>query len=310
MLPTLNMRIAILGSRGLVGDALARNMDNVALLLSRRECDLTDTSRLAWLLRREGIDVVINCAARVGGIQLNRTEPYTMYRENLEVSHSVLQASLQADVTDLVLFCSNCAYPESAPQPYKEGNLLIGEPVKANKGYAAAKIASVHAGQAAEDQFGMRVYHPIPCSLYGLADNYHPNNSHFIPAVIRKVSEAIDQDLESITFWGTGRPRREFLFADELASAISMMLQKQYSRNPLNMGTGVDTPIHDIVKMICEHAGFKGHILWDETKPDGAQRKLLDSSLLKSWGWVPHEPLGDTLCRTYDFFKSSSDIRK
>jgi len=304
------MRIAILGSSGLVGDALARKMNNVVLMLSRNECDVTDTSKLASFLYRERIDVVINCAAKVGGIQLNRTEPYTMYLENIQIGHSVLQASLEAEVTDLVQFCSNCAYPECAPQPYKEGSLLMGEPVNANKGYAAAKIGCFHAGQAAEQQFGLRVYHPIPCSLFGLADNYHPNNSHFISAVIRKISEAVDQRFGSITFWGTGTPRREFLFADELASAITLMLQNQYSFNPLNIGPGVDYPIRDIVSIICDHSGFRGQILWDETKPDGAHTKLLDSSLLKSWGWLPSESLVDTLCQTYDFFKNSSNIRE
>jgi GDP-L-fucose synthase len=213
-------------------------------------------------------------------------------------------------VTDLVQFCSNCVYPVNAVQPYKEVDLFMGEPVKANKGYAAAKIACVHAGQAAEDQYGLRVYHPIPCSLYGFSDNYDINNSHFIPAVIRKISEAVDQDVEAITFWGSGTPRREFLFADELASAINIMLEKQYSYHPLNIGPGVDTPIRDIISLVSDHAGFKGEVLWDENKPDGALRKLLDSSLLKSWGWLPSESFVDTLCKTYDFFKASPTVRK
>ena len=304
------MRIAVLGSRGLVGDAIARTMDNVVLVLSREECDVNDTSKLISFLRREKINVVINCAAKVGGIQLNRTEPYTMYQLNSQIGSSVLEASLQSGVTDLVQFCSNCVYPVNAVQPYKEVDLFMGEPVKANKGYAAAKIACIHAGQAAEDQYGLRVYHPIPCSLYGFSDNYDINNSHFIPAVIRKISEAVDQDLEAITFWGSGTPRREFLFADELASAINIMLEKQYSYYPLNIGPGVDTPIRDIISLVSDHAGFKGEVLWDENKPDGALRKLLDSSLLKSWGWLPSESFVDTLCKTYDFFKTSPTVRK
>lgn len=299
-----------MGSRGLVGDAMARTKNNVVLALSREDCDVTDTSKLASILRREKIDVLINCAAKVGGIQLNRTEPYTMYQTNSQIGYSVLQASLQSGVTDLVQLCSNCAYPANAIQPYKEVDLLMGEPVKANKGYSAAKIACLHAGQAAEDQFGLRVYHPIPCSLFGLADNYDPNNSHFIPAVIRKIKEAVEQKLDTITFWGTGTPRREFLFADELSSAINIMLDKRYSYYPLNIGPGLDTPIRDIITIISAHAGYKGQILWDQTKPDGALKKLLDSSLLKSWGWLPSESFVDTLCKTYDFFKSSPNIRK
>jgi GDP-L-fucose synthase len=304
------MRIAILGSHGLVGEAMTRTMDNVVLALSREVCDVTDTSKLISLLRREKIDVVMNCAAKVGGIQLNRMEPYTMYQANSQIGYSVLQACLQSDVTDLVQLCSSCAYPADAIQPYKESELLMGEPVKSNKGYAAAKIASLHAGQAAEDQFGLRVYHPIICSLFGLADNFNPNDSHFVPAVIRKIKEAVDQSLDTITFWGTGKPRREYLFADELSSAINMMLERRYSYLPLNIGPGVDVPISDIISTISCHAGFKGHILWDETKPDGALKKLLDSSLVKSWGWLPAEPLVDTLCKTYDYFKSSSNVRK
>jgi len=303
------MRVAVLGSRGLVGDAIARRMDNVVLLLSREVCDVNDSARLITLFRNEKVDTVINCAARVGGIQLNKNEPYTMYDTNTRIGNSVLAACLKSGVTDLVQFCSNCAYPARAIQPYKEIDLLMGEPVKTNKGYAAAKVACLHAGQAAEEQFGLRVYHPIPCSLFGLRDNYDVSNSHFVAAVIRRINNAVKQCHETITFWGTGTPRRELLYADELSSAISIMIERRYSYHPLNIGTGIDTPIRDIIEVIADHAGYRGRVLWDETKPDGAYQKLLDSSLINSWGWHPSESMDDALCKTYDFFSSSADMR-
>jgi GDP-L-fucose synthase len=301
------MRSAILGSKGLVGDAFSRNCSHAVLFLSRQDVDLLDTAALSDLLIANRIDTVVNCAAKVGGIELNRSEPYNMFTYNISISLSVLQASISAGASNLVQFCSNCAYPVSAHQPYKESTLLDGPPYHLNKGYAAAKLSALKAGQCAEDQGLIRVFHPIPCSLFGLRDNYSLNNSHFIAAVIRKVYSAVSLDDKKIEFWGTGNPYREFMFADHLVSAIDHLLEKQLSYDPVNIGTGVDTPIKDIIEHICTYSGYRGSIYWDHSKPDGALHKLLDSSILYSHGWEPPLDLLSRLSETFDYFVSNQD---
>jgi len=299
------MRSAILGSNGLVGDAFARNCTHAVLLLSRQDVDLLDTSTLSDLLIANRIETVINCAANVGGIEINRSEPYNMFSSNISVSLSVLRASISAGVSNLVQFCSNCAYPVSAQQPYKESTLFDGPSHHLNKGYASAKLSALQAGQCAEDQGLIRVFHPIPCSLFGLRDNYSLNKSHFIAAVIRKVHSATSRGDKEMQFWGTGTPYREFMYADHLVSAIDLLLENQLSYEPINVGTGIDISIKDVIEHVCSHAGYKGRIYWDHSKPDGALHKLLDSSVMYSLGWEPPSDLFSRLSLTYDYYVSN-----
>lgn len=301
------MRSAILGTKGLVGDAFSRNCSHAVLFLSREDVDLLDTAALSNLLITNRIDTVINCAAKVGGIELNRSEPYHMFTANISIGLSVLRASISAGVSNLVQFCSNCAYPVSAQQPYKESTLLDGPSHHLNKGYAAAKLAALQAGQCAETQGLIRVFHPIPCSLFGLRDNYSLTNSHFIAAAIRKVHSATSRDCKEIQFWGTGKPYREFMFADHVVSAVDNLLEKKLSYDPVNIGTGVDTPIKDIIEHICSHSGYEGTLCWDHSKPDGAMHKLLDSSTLYSHGWEPPLDLYPRLSQTFDYYLSNLD---
>lgn len=307
----MSYRVAILGSDGLVGDALARTLDQeIVLCLGRSDCDLNVTSKLARFLRSEKINLVINCAAVVGGIEVNRNSPYDLFSNNITLPLSVINACLQADIPQLVQFCSNCSYPAQAEQPYKESDFFLGPPVETNLGYASAKTAAVRAAQCVESQYGLKVYHPIPCSLFGLNDNFSLANSHFIPAVIRKISDASVNNSPSLTFWGSGKPLREFLFADAIASAIMTVINADYSYHPINIGSGSDTPIQDIISCLVDHSGYNGQIYWDTTKPDGALRKLLDSSLLNSLGWQPPSNFLDSLKYTYDFFlKNKASLR-
>lgn len=302
------MRTLILGSNGLVGEAFARKCSHSVLCLSRDDLDFSNSSELSSILQSHNIDTVINCAAKVGGIELNRLHPYEMFSTNIYLSLSVLQASINAGVSSLVQFCSNCSYPVSARQPYKEATLFQGEPHPLNKGYAAAKIAVLYAGQCAQDQGLINVFHPIPCSLFGLHDNYSLSNSHFVAAVIRKIHNAVSTGLEKIEFWGTGRPFREFMFADHIVEAVDIMLLNNLSYDPINIGSGTDTPIKDIIEFISSHSGFMGDIIWDVSKPDGALHKLLDSSVIQSHGWNPQPDLFQTLSRTYDYFCLNQNI--
>lgn len=303
------MRVAIIGSRGLVGDALSRNLEEDIIKISRDKIDCLETENLSLFLKKEKIDVVINCAAYVGGIDINRQKPYTMFRKNLELSQSVLNACIASNIKSLVQFCSNCAYPKNATQPYKEIELLNGKSVNTNQGYAAAKIAGFQAGIAAHNEYGIDVYHPIPCSLFGYRDNYNLANSHFVAAAIRKISKAVRLNEEKIVFWGTGTPYRELLFADELGNVIKKILDSKLANEPINIATGVDTPISRIIEIISSVAGFKGEIKWDTSKPDGAIHKLLDNTKMKKLNWKLRDNLEESLAKTYRHFQKGKDIR-
>lgn len=305
------MRVAVLGVDGLLGDAFRRNFKESQLLLSRKDIDFLDFNGLSNLLKSNHIDTVINCAAVVGGIELNRKKPYDMFSLNISLSESILKSCISSDVSDLVQFCSNCSYPTLASQPYKESALFEGLAHKFNQGYAAAKIASVHSGQCAEDQGLIRVYHPIPCSLFGLNDNYSESNSHFVAAAIRKIFEANQSSQAFVEFWGSGKPYREFMFADNIPSAIKHILACKSSYNPINIGTGKDTSIKDVIEHLISFSNFNGNVRWDTSKPDGAMHKLLDSSKITSLGWEPKHNLFESLSRTYEFYcKHYDNLRK
>jgi GDP-L-fucose synthase len=299
------MRVAILGSKGLVGDAFTRLFPQVEVSLSRADVDICNQNALSCILKSNQIDIVINCGAKVGGINLNKNNPFRMFSDNIQISQSVLHACIKAGVVDLVQFCSNCSYPTSARQPYVETSLLNGPPHNLNKGYAAAKIAAVQAGQCAENEGLIRVYHPIPCSLFGFNDNYSLNNSHFVAAVVRKIYTANINKSQSVEFWGSGKPCREFMFVDNLPSAVHMLLKNQLSYSPVNIGTSIDTPIKNIIEHIVSYSHFNGDVIWDISRPDGAMHKLLDSSRIAALGWSPTYDLYDSLSATYTFFSDN-----
>ena len=295
-------RIAVLGSNGLLGDAICRNNDAVILRINRQSCDVKDISKLAKLLREENIDTVVNCAAVVGGIELNRKSQFDLFFENNQIALSVIQSCIKSEVQRLIQFCSNCCYPVTSTQPYKERDLFEGAPAITNLGYASAKLAAVRAGQCAEKQYGLKVFHPIPCSLFGYRDNYCQAKSHFIPAMIRKINEAVFENKSEIVFWGSGQPKREFLFADDINDAMMKIVENDRSYDPINIGSGNEIPIKEVISVISQQAGYKGRIIWDKSKPDGAMSKLLDSSEITRLGWEPKHELIESLMKTYKYF--------
>ena len=304
------MKIAVLGANGLVGDALARNLEADIFKLKKEKMDVLNTDMLRDYLKSERFELVINCAAYVGGIELNRKKQYTMFSKNIEINQSVINACIASDIGKLVLFCSNCVYPVKAIQPYNENDIFNGDAIETNQGYAAAKIAGIQAGRAAHQEYGIDVYHPIPCSLFGYRDNYKREKSHFIAAAISKIYGAVERGDREIKFWGTGKPCRELLFADELASALSKILEKGMANEPINIGTGEETPIREVIEILSEIAGYNGDITWDNSKPDGAMHKLLDNSKMKQLNWKPKLSLRETLKKTYKYFERGENIRK
>lgn len=227
------MRIAVRDINGLVGDAFYRLLYKTQLFPKRDDVDLLDTHKLSLILKSDQIEVATNCAAVVGEIQLNRIRSYVVFYSNIVLSQATLQACISSGVSDLVQSSSNCSYPDPATQPYKESALFDSPSHKLNCGYASAKIASVHAGQCAEDQGLIRVYHPIPCSLFGRNDNCCQNNSHFIAEAIRKIFEAKPLNQASVHFWDTGTTYRESMYADNLVCAVLLLLKKSFQANQL-----------------------------------------------------------------------------
>ena len=304
------MKFMILGTTGLVGEALSRTLVGDIITVERQDMDVRETKALEKLLKKERVEIVINCTAYVGGIEINRKKPYTMFRKNMEITQSVINACIKSETKELVLFGSNCAYPKDAEQPFKEDNLFFGEPVKTNQGFAAAKIASIQAGKAAHEEHGINIYHPIPCSLYGYRDNYDLKRSHFVAAAIRKITEAVEKGEQNITFWGSGRPCREIMFADDIADAILKMREKKIANEPINIGTGEDTPIKEIIEIISRLVGYKGRISWDRTKPDGAIHKILDNTKIGKLGWKQKYSVDEGLKLTVEYYKKGEGIRK
>ena len=303
------MRIAILGADGLVGEALSRNLKRELITIRRKDVDIRETKKLRNLLKKERIDMAINCAAYVGGIEMNRMKPYTMFKSNIEITQSVINACIEVEIGEMVLFGSNCMYPKNAKQPFREEDLFKGESVETNQGYAAAKIAGIQSSIAANKEYGINIYHPIPCSLYGYRDNYDLNKSHFVAAAIRKISNAASKGSKEIVFWGSGKPYREILFADEIAEAIEIIVKNKIVNRPINIGTGVDTPIKKVIESISKLTNYKGEIKWDITKPDGALHKLLDNQKIKELGWKTKYTLEEGLEKTLKYYNKGEGLR-
>jgi GDP-L-fucose synthase len=311
-------RIYVAGHRGLVGSALVRALNKNGhrnlILRTHAELDLTDGSAVARFFASERPEYVFIAAARVGGILANSTYPADFIHENLAIQSNVIQHSCAAKVTRLLFLGSSCIYPRLAPQPIKEEYLLSGPLEPTNRPYAVAKIAGIEMCWAYNRQYGTRYLAAMPTNLYGPGDNYDLNNSHVIPALIRKMAEAHEQGRNSVMLWGTGIPRREFLYSDDLADACLFLLnlpEEQFvpladsqEMPPLiNVGWGEDVSIRELAEMIANVVGFTGTIAFDPGKPDGAPRKLLDVSRLKRLGWKPSVSLHQGLELAYAAFR-------
>ncbi len=299
-------KIYIAGHRGMVGSALLRlaqsRPDIEVLTTSRQELNLLDQSAVAAFLLEHRPDVVMIAAAKVGGIHANNTYPAEFLYENLMIATNLIEGSRQAGVKRLLNLGSSCIYPKHAPQPMPESCLLSSPLEPTNEAYAIAKIAALKLCQAYRNQYGLLYHSAMPTNLYGPGDNYHAENSHVVPALIRRIHESKERGDERIVIWGTGTPRREFLYVDDLAEACFHLIDHSNPPDWVNVGTGKDISILELTQLLAEIIGFSGKIENDPSKPDGTPRKLLDMSLCHSLGWQARTSLRQGLTQAYQAF--------
>jgi len=283
-------KIYIAGHRGMVGSAIVRALENQGfknlIYRTSKELDLTNQIQVQKFFENEKPEYVFLAAAKVGGIVANNTYRADFIYQNLMIQNNVIHAAYENGVTKLMFLGSSCIYPKNAPQPLKEEYLLTGLLEPTNEPYAIAKIAGIKMCEAYRDQYGCNFISVMPTNLYGPNDNYDLNNSHVLPALLRKFIEAKNNGEQSVTIWGTGTPLREFLHVDDLADACLFLMKNYNEKEFLNIGVGYDISIIDLAKMVKEIVGFEGEIILDKTKPDGTPRKLMDVSNLRELGWV------------------------
>jgi GDP-L-fucose synthase len=301
-------KIFITGHRGMVGSALLRKASSLGidtLTASRSDLNLTNQSEVFDFLKNNAPDTVIIAAAKVGGIHANSTYPADFIYENLAIAANLIEGSRRANIPRILFLGSSCIYPKMAPQPMPENCLLTSPLEVTNEAYAIAKIAGLKMCQHYRAQHALLYHSAMPTNLYGPGDNYHPENSHVIPALIRRFHEAKINNAPSVTIWGTGTPCREFLHTDDLANACFHLLALPNPPDWVNVGTGSDLTILDLAKLIAKTTGYSGEILTDPSKPDGTPKKLLDISLIQSTGWSPQIPFDQGLAAAYQDFLAS-----
>ncbi len=301
-----NAKIYIAGHRGMVGSAIYRKLQKEGFtnFITRTSdlLDLRNQQQVADFFEDERPDYVFLAAAKVGGIVANNSYRAEFLYDNLQIQNNVIHNSYLTGVKKLMFLGSSCIYPKMAPQPLKEDYLLTGPLEPTNEPYAIAKIAGIKMCDAYRDQYGCNYISVMPTNLYGYNDNYHPENSHVLPALIRRFHEAKEQNLPVVTIWGTGAPRREFLFADDLAEACYFLMENYNEEGLVNIGTGEDITIKDLALLIKSIIGYEGKIDFDTTKPDGTPRKLMDVSKIHSRGWNHKIELADGIKLAYHDF--------
>jgi GDP-L-fucose synthase len=300
------MKLFIAGHNGMVGGALVRRFqlepDVTLLLRTRQELDLASQAAVAAFLAAEKPDAVIMAAAKVGGIHANNTYPADFLYDNLAIANNTIHGAYAAGVKRFLFLGSSCIYPKLAPQPMPESCLLTGPLEPTNEAYAIAKIAGLKLCEYYRKQHGVLYHSAMPTNLYGPGDNYHLQNSHVMPALIRKFHEAKQAGKAEVAAWGTGSPKREFLHVDELADACGFLLKMANPPDLINVGTGTDVTIKELTEIVADAVGFRGKIVWDATKPDGTPRKLMDVSKLIALGWRAQVGVREGVARTYGSF--------
>ena len=306
---THDARIFVAGHRGLVGSAIVRRLKAYGftnlVLRTRSELDLLDQAAVRDFFREQRIDFVFVCAAKVGGILHNSLHQADFIYENLMISANVIQAAALYDVKKLLYLGSSCIYPKFSPQPITEEALLSGPLEPTNEGYAIAKIAGLKLCEKFYKQYGKCFISVMPTNMYGPNDNFHPDHSHVIPGMMRRFHEAARGGASSVTVWGTGAPRREFLYADDFAEAALTVMESYNEPEFLNVGTGDDVTIRELAFTMAQVVGFKGEIVFDASKPDGTPRKVLEVSKVKSLGWEPRISLEVGLRLSYEWALST-----
>ncbi|PBQ31735.1 GDP-fucose synthetase [Sphingobacteriaceae bacterium] len=309
----LNSKIYIAGHRGMVGSAILRNLKAKGfsnfILRTSAELDLRNQQAVADFFLKEKPEYVFLAAAKVGGIQANNIYRADFLYENLMIQNNVIHSAFENKAEKLMFLGSSCIYPKLAPQPLKEDYLLSGFLEDTNEPYAIAKIAGIKLCESYRRQHNSNFISVMPTNLYGPNDNYNLNNSHVLPALIRKFHEAKEANFPSVEMWGTGSPLREFLHADDMADACVFLMQNYNGQQHLNIGTGVDLSIKDLALMIQKIVGFKGEIKHDLSKPDGTPRKLMDVSFLHSLGWKHKIALEEGIHAVYEDFKKKENVK-
>lgn len=306
-------KIYIAGHRGMVGSAILRNLTNNGfnnlIVKNSKELDLRNQAAVNHFFETEKPDYIFLAAAKVGGIQANNTFRAEFLYDNLMIESNIIDAAYKNEVKKLLFLGSSCIYPKMAPQPIKEEYILTGTLEDSNEPYAIAKIAGIKLCEAYRAQYGCNFISVMPTNLYGTSDNYDLNNSHVLPALMRKLHEAKMSNAAEAIVWGSGTPKREFLYADDLADACVFLMEKYNSANLVNIGTGNDLSILDLAKVIQQVVGFKGKLVFDISKPDGTPRKLMDVSRLHNLGWKHRTELEEGIHLTYqDFLKNYSSL--
>ncbi len=301
-----NEAIYVAGHRGMVGSAVVRKLQAEGhtriLTRTRSELDLRDRAAVRSFFDTERPAYVVDAAAKVGGIVANNTYPVEFLLENIEIQNNIISAAADHDVKKLLFLGSSCIYPKFAAQPIAEDSLLTGALEPTNDAYALAKIAGVKLCQAYAKQYGKNFISAMPTNLYGPNDNFDLQNSHVLPALIRKVHTAKLRGDATVPIWGTGSPRREFLHADDLASGCFFLLENYDSPEIVNIGCGEDVTIRELAETVCDVVGYEGSLEFDTSKPDGTPRKLLDMSKMFAMGWRPQIPLRDGIKGAYEWF--------
>ena len=306
-------KIFVAGHRGMVGSAIVRRLQNAGydnlVTRSRRELDLTDQARVCEFMQQEKPDYVFLAAAKVGGILANDTCRGEFIYQNLSIQTNVIHAAWQAGVNRLLFLGSSCIYPRDCPQPIREEYLLSGPLEPTNEPYAIAKIAGIKLCESYNRQYGTQYVSVMPTNLYGINDNYDLKSSHVLPALLRKAHEAKENGAASIEVWGSGNPRREFLYVDDLADACVFLMEREdIHKGIFNVGTGEDISIKALTEMIMEVVGYEGSIVFDAEKPDGTPKKLLDVSKMQTLGWQYKTRLYDGIVKSYKGFLQNSAL--
>jgi GDP-L-fucose synthase len=302
----LNSKIYIAGHRGMVGSAIWRTLTAKGYTnlmgASSATLDLRNQQAVRDFISKEQPEVIIDAAARVGGILANNTYPYQFIMENMQIQNNLIDSALQGGIEKFIFLGSSCIYPRLAPQPLKEEYLLTGDLEPTNEWYAIAKITGVKACQAIRKQFGKDYVSLMPTNLYGTYDNFDLNTSHVLPAMMRKFHEAKENNHAPVALWGSGTPLREFLFVDDMAEAVVFALENKLPDYLYNIGTGVDLTIKELAETIQKITGHQGEIVWDSSKPDGTPRKLMDITKMHDLGWKHKIDLEEGIQMTYDWF--------
>jgi len=308
------MKIFVAGHRGMVGSAVVRALQKKGgceiLTRTRAELDLTDSGAVTKWFQKEKPDQVIDAAARVGGILENSKRPVEFLLENLRMQNNLMESAFGSGCRKFLFLGSSCIYPKHAEQPIREESLLSGPLEPTNDAYALAKIAGVRLAQAYRDEYGKSAISAMPTNLYGPGDNFDPESSHALPGMITKFHRAKLRGEKEVVLWGTGSPRREWLYEDDLADGLLMLLEKYDGREIVNVGVGEDSTILELAERVKKVVGFLGGIHWDKSKPDGTPRKLLDVTKIRGMGWKPKVSVEDGIAATYDWFLKNAPEAK